>query len=73
MDLQEAFESMISRNAYRMAIGDYLNEETGVMMCGSCHTAKECKVVSPFDQKERIVGCLCKCAAEKMRDEGSIR
>lgn len=73
MDLQQMFESMVERNSYRMAVGDYLNEETGTMMCGKCFTPKECRVTSPFDGSVKIVGCLCKCAADKMRAEGSIR
>jgi len=73
VDLQRMFEDMIERNAYRIAVGDTMCEETGLMMCGKCGTPRECKIVSPFDGRERIVGCLCKCQADQMRKEGTIK
>lgn len=73
VDLQQMFESLVERNGYRMEVGDFMNEENFLMYCGKCHTPKECKIVSPFDGKERIVGCLCSCEANRMREEGSIR
>lgn len=41
--------------------GDYFNDE-GLLICHKCNTAKQCKV-NPFGS-ERIVACLCKCAAD---------
>lgn len=73
MDLQQMFEDMIERNKYRIEVGDYFDEETQLMCCGKCHSHKECRVTSPFDGSIKIVGCLCHCSAQKMRDEGSIR
>jgi len=72
MDLQELFEQMVERCAYRMEIGDYMGED-GLMACGKCHSHKECKVISPNDKSIRIVGCICKCQAAAMRKEGTIK
>ena len=41
--------------------GDYFNDE-GLLICHNCNTPKQCKI-NPFGS-ERIVPCLCKCAAE---------
>lgn len=73
MDLQEAFESLVERNAYRMEKGDYMNEDDLLMYCGKCFTKKECKVISPNDGTVRTVGCICQCHAERLRREGTIR
>lgn len=41
---------------------DYIDNE-GLLMCGNCHTRKQC-VVEVFGKK-RMPYCLCKCAQEK--------
>lgn len=46
---------------------DYMDTETGLLMCGRCHTKKQKKI--SFLGKERVVGCLCRCAAEKLEKE----
>ena len=46
------------------AVSDYMDADTGLLMCGKCHTRKQKKV--SFLGEERIVGCLCRCAAEEM-------
>lgn len=53
------------------AAGDYMDTETGLLMCGQCHTKKQKKL--SFLGKERVVGCLCKCAAEKLEKERARR
>ena len=49
------------------AADDYINADTGLLMCGQCHTKKQKKI--SFLGEERIVGCLCRCAAEKLEKE----
>lgn len=49
------------------AADDYTNDDTGLLMCGKCHTKKQKKI--SFLGEERIVGCLCRCAAEKLEKE----
>ncbi|MBQ6483095.1 MAG: ATP-binding protein [Anaerolineaceae bacterium] len=44
-----------------MVEGDYY--ENGLLMCGECHTPKQC-VIRVLGQK-RTVGCLCRCGVEK--------
>ena len=46
---------------------DYMDTETGLLMCGKCHTKKQKKI--SFLGVERVVGCLCQCAAEEMERE----
>lgn len=49
------------------AAADYMDTETGLLMCGRCHTKKQKKI--SFLGVERVVGCLCQCAAEEMERE----
>ena len=49
------------------ATDDYMDTETGLLMCGKCHTKKQKKI--SFLGVERVVGCLCQCAAEEMERE----
>lgn len=46
---------------------DYTDDDTGLLVCGQCHTKKQKKI--SFLGEERIVGCLCRCAAEKLEKE----
>ena len=49
--------------------GDYTDPETGLLMCGKCHTAKQVRL----EHKDRfghvvntfVVSCLCTCANEE--------
>ena len=49
------------------AADDYTDDDTGLLMCGQCRTKKQKKI--SFLGEERIVGCLCRCAAEKLEKE----
>ena len=49
------------------AADDYMDTETGLLVCGKCHTKKQKKI--SFLGVERVVGCLCQCAAEEMERE----
>ena len=49
------------------AADDYMDDDTGLLMCGQCHTKKQKKI--SFLGEERIVGCLCRCVAEKLEKE----
>ena len=53
------------------AADDYMDTETGFLMCGKCHTKKQKKL--SFLGEERVVGCLCKCAAEELEKERARR
>jgi DNA replication protein DnaC len=53
------------------AADDYKDTETGLLVCGKCGTGKQKKI--SFLGKERMVGCLCKCAAEKLEQERAGR
>ena len=37
---------------------DYTDEATGLLMCGKCHTPKQCR---PFPDSDIAVYCLCVC------------
>lgn len=45
---------------YSEAEGDYRNED-GLLMCGKCHTQKEC-TLSKMDGTTRTVRCACECS-----------
>lgn len=67
MTAMQATINLITENANKLSsekIGDY--EKDGLLICGKCHTPKQTRI-TVFEQ-ERIVGCLCECAA-KARDE----
>ena len=49
------------------AADDYTDADTGLLMCGQCRTKKQKKI--SFLGEERIVGCMCRCAAEKLEKE----
>lgn len=49
------------------AADDYMDTKTELLMCGKCHTKKQKKI--SFLGVERVVGCLCRCAAEEMERE----
>lgn len=49
------------------AADGYMDTETGLLTCGKCHTKKQKKL--SFLGEERVVGCLCKCAAEELEKE----
>ena len=46
--------------------GDYLGP-AGLLICGKCGTAKQCRV--RIGGRERVVGCLCRCAEERREAE----
>lgn len=41
--------------------GDYLNED-GLLICGKCHTPKQCRFTATWDGKEKKPYTLCDCA-----------
>ncbi|MCI9553014.1 MAG: ATP-binding protein [Acutalibacter sp.] len=46
--------------------GDYLGPD-GLLVCGTCGTAKQCRVT--FVGRERVVGCLCGCGVRRREEE----
>ena len=66
--VDEVLEEMENAtNEGMKAADDYMDAETGLLVCGNCHTKKQKKI--SFLGKERVVGCLCRCAAEKLEKE----
>lgn len=52
--------------------GDYLNED-GLLMCGKCHTAKQCRFTASWDGKEKTPYTPCDCARERHDTEEQAR
>lgn len=52
--------------------GDYLNED-GLLMCGKCHTPKQCRFIATWDGKEKKPYTLCDCARERKDAEEQAR
>ena len=64
-------ETENATNEGMRAADDYKDTETGLLMCGKCHTRKQKKIF--FLGEERIVSCLCRCAAERLEKENARR
>lgn len=52
---------------YSETEGDYRNED-GLLMCGKCHTQKEC-VLTKIDGTTRTVRCACECSVAQNAKE----
>lgn len=49
------------------AAGDYIDPDTGMLICGKCHTPKTKRHM--LGDREIIVNMMCKCAAERHKAE----
>lgn len=58
-DIIDTIGARVSRQ-YSGTEGDYRNED-GLLMCGKCHTQKEC-VLHKSDGTTRTVRCACECS-----------
>lgn len=52
--------------------GDYLNED-GLLMCGKCHTPKQCRFTAAWDGKKKKPYTPCTCALERRSAEEQAR
>lgn len=52
--------------------GDYLNED-GLLMCGKCHTPKQCRFTANWDGKEKKPYTPCACTRERRNAEEQAR
>lgn len=52
--------------------GDYLNED-GLLMCGKCHTPKQCRFIATWDGKEKTPYTPCSCERERRNAEEQAR
>lgn len=66
IDIIDTINARVSRQ-YSEHDGDYRNED-GLLMCGKCHTRKEC-VLPRNDGTTRTVHCACDCSVEQNRRE----
>ena len=68
MTLEAAFEKLLTVTPEP---GDYVDPTTGLLLCGKCHTPKQCKVMALG--KERILPCICRCEHERHEAEEAAR
>ncbi len=66
IDIIDTINARVSRQ-YSEHEGDYRNED-GLLMCGKCHTQKEC-VLPRNDGTTRTVHCACDCSVERNAHE----
>lgn len=66
IDIIDTINARASRQ-YSENEGDYHNED-GLLMCGKCHTQKEC-VLTRKDGTTRTVHCACECSVERNAHE----
>lgn len=52
--------------------GDYRNED-GLLMCGKCHTPKQCRFIAKWDGKEKTPYTPCDCERERHDAEEQAR
>lgn len=52
--------------------GDYHNED-GLLICGKCHTPKQCRFIAKWDGTEKKPYTLCDCARERRDAEEQAR
>lgn len=52
--------------------GDYLSED-GLLICGKCHTPKQCRFIATWDGKEKKPYTLCDCARARRDAEEQAR
>ena len=52
--------------------GDYHNED-GLLMCGKCHTPKQCRFIATWDGKEKKPYTPCDCERERHDAEEQAR
>lgn len=57
-------------NAHPRNDGDYINPDDGLLYCGICHTAKQCRV--PFRGNMYTQFCICACEAERIEAEREL-
>lgn len=51
--------------------GDYIDPASGLLLCGKCHTPKQCKV--EVLGKMRVLPCICRCEHERHEAEEAAR
>lgn len=66
IDIINTINARISRQ-YSEHKGDYRNED-GLLMCGNCHSKKECVLTKP-DGTTKTVHCACNCSVAQHEKE----
>jgi DNA replication protein DnaC len=72
MQLSGFFDSLEQKASERIKAeqGDYFGED-GLLVCGKCHTPKQCRVF--IIDRERTPPCLCKCESDRIAKEEDER
>lgn len=68
IDVIDTINARVSRQ-YKENENDYRNED-GLLMCGKCHTQKECALTKK-DGTTRTVRCACECSVEQNAREAA--
>lgn len=73
MDLTEVINGIMdkAKENTKAEQGDFVDEATGLLMCGKCGTPKQCKV--ELFGTIRMPMCLCKCQTDKREREEEER
>lgn len=73
MDLTEVINGIMdkAKENIKAEQGDFVDDATGLLMCGKCGTPKQCKV--ELFGTIRMPMCLCKCETDKMEREEEER
>lgn len=73
MDLTEVINGIMdkAKENIKAEQGDFVDDATGLLMCGKCGTPKQCKV--ELFGTIRMPMCLCKCQTDKREREEEER
>lgn len=65
MDMKSAMDRLVQKAEQnkRVSGGDYIGAD-GLLYCGKCHTAKQCKI-KWWQGSELTLPCACRCEAEE--------
>lgn len=71
--MRDELEKMIDNIAASAAQEpeDFTDTTTGLLICGKCHTPKQCRVT--LFERERLLPCLCQCEKERQEAEAAAR
>lgn len=71
--MRDELEKMIDNIAASAAQEpeDFTDTATGLLICGKCHTPKQCRVT--LFERERLLPCLCQCEKERQEAEAAAR
>lgn len=67
--MQEILGRIISNLETSTQNSDDTYLKDGLLYCSKCHTPRQTIITNPITKKESVVGCICECMSEALRQE----